>query len=575
MNLVTEPWIPVTKPDGTQRLASLLEVFTPTCQFADLAVRPHERIALMRLLICIAQAALDGPEDISAWDKAPEQLPGVVKRYLEGWIDHFELFYDPSEENKKFPFLQIDKLEKPPEPENKKEKTKKRKVGASIEQNSELAEQEETYVSIGKLDFALASGANTTLFDHLGDRDVKRFFSAQQIPLMLITFQNFSPGGTIGGGLWNKKPTSGWKEYSNTIKPGHSNHAPCLPKNMLHAFIRQSTVFGTICANLLTKKAISRHFNKPIDECWGKPIWEDFPTDPSKEASTRTYLGRLVPISRGIRLFPHGTEMLLANGLEYPTYGSKKTPFWREVTSTERHNKDKTERILLSAATDKAIWRELSALIIFREGDDVGGALSLRNLKDDEDCDLWVGALIADKASILDTVESVLHVPANMRTDIGCTTYNEEVRLAEKLEGLLKSAIREYRKQFDGEFSKIDDPDLPKKKKAKLEQRIKSIALSVATRHYWTAVEKLRPLLMAHIACIGTTAEAVMQTQKIWKTAVRKAAHESYRLACGQETPRQMRAFALGWAKLVSKPKDQSADQNADTETPETEETEA
>lgn len=60
MNLVTEPWIPVVGIDGGHRLASLEQVFAEGRQFADLAVRPHERIALMRLLICIAQAALDG-----------------------------------------------------------------------------------------------------------------------------------------------------------------------------------------------------------------------------------------------------------------------------------------------------------------------------------------------------------------------------------------------------------------------------------------------------------------------------------------------------------------------------------
>jgi CRISPR system Cascade subunit CasA len=104
MNLVTEAWIPVVKLDGTPCTASLLEVFTQGREFADLAVRPHERIALMRLLICIAQAALDGPKDIDAWDKAPELLPDAAKQYLEKWRDSFELFYDPNDEKKSIHF---------------------------------------------------------------------------------------------------------------------------------------------------------------------------------------------------------------------------------------------------------------------------------------------------------------------------------------------------------------------------------------------------------------------------------------------------------------------------------------
>jgi len=43
-------------------------------QIQDLAVRPHERIALMRLLICIAQSALDGPEDYDDWNGCRPRL---------------------------------------------------------------------------------------------------------------------------------------------------------------------------------------------------------------------------------------------------------------------------------------------------------------------------------------------------------------------------------------------------------------------------------------------------------------------------------------------------------------------
>jgi CRISPR system Cascade subunit CasA len=96
---------------------------------------------------------------------------------------------------------------------------------------------------------------------------------------------------------------------------------------------------------------------------------------------------------------------------------------------------------------------------------------------------------------------------------------------------------------------------------------------ATATRHYWTAVEKLRPLLMAHVETIGTTAEAVEKTRKTrneWRKAVHGAAREAYRLACGQDTPRQMRAFALGWSKLFAKPKTES-EQPEETETEETE----
>ena len=93
MNLVTEPWIPILRLDGKSDVASLQQVFTEGNQYADLAVRPHERIALMRLLICIAQAALDGPADIDGWDKVPEKLPESAAKYLNDKQEVFELFH--------------------------------------------------------------------------------------------------------------------------------------------------------------------------------------------------------------------------------------------------------------------------------------------------------------------------------------------------------------------------------------------------------------------------------------------------------------------------------------------------
>ncbi len=55
---------------------------------------------------------------------------------------------------------------------------------------------------------------------------------------------------------------------------------------------------------------------------------------------------------------------------------------------------------------------------------------------------------------------------------------------------------------------------------------------------------------MAHIEAIGT--DAVIPTREAWRKMLFKAAIEAYRIACGQETPRQIRAFAKGWQKLTN-----------------------
>lgn len=534
MNLVTEAWIPVTTPDGAHRLASLLEVFTPACKFVDLAVRPHERIALMRLLICIAQAALEGPTN-KEWNAAPKNLPEATDRYLNQWLDSFNLF-DP-----KKPFLQIPTIEK---------LAKNSKADA----DGEISD----LTSVSKLDFSLATGNNTTLFDHGGFATASRSFEPASLALMLLTFQQFSPGGLIAKVRWDGKETS-----------KSSAHAPCTPASMLHTFLRANTLYDTLCANLLSKETVKRHFNA-VGDCWGKPIWELMPSNVDDKLAmvnaTETYLGRLVPLTRLCRLQTNGNSVMLGNGLAYPAYPD----FSPETSATLVINRRQQERQLLGAGA-KAIWRELPALIVSRkQNGEAGGALALENLSDDRDFDIWVGALLTNKASILDTVESVFHIPANMQTNVGRDTYDEEVRWAEAIASKLAWAVETYRDQIDrGWEGRVKMAGANK-------NQLRGQLHATATRHYWTAVEKLRPLLMDHIQVIGTTAEAMEETQKRWRKTVRSAAYESYKLACGQETPRQMRAFALGWAKLVSRPKkDQNTDQNADTETPETEETEA
>jgi CRISPR system Cascade subunit CasA len=83
---------------------------------------------------------------------------------------------------------------------------------------------------------------------------------------------------------------------------------------------------------------------------------------------------------------------------------------------------------------------------------------------------------------------------------------------------------------------------------------------SSATSHYWTAIEKQLPLLMTHIEAIGT--DSAIPTREAWRKMLFFAACEAYKIACGQETPRQMRAFAKGWQKLTSTRDERESDNN-------------
>jgi CRISPR system Cascade subunit CasA len=56
---------------------------------------------------------------------------------------------------------------------------------------------------------------------------------------------------------------------------------------------------------------------------------------------------------------------------------------------------------------------------------------------------------------------------------------------------------------------------------------------------------------LTHIEAIGT--DDAMPTREAWRKMLFVTACEAYRSACGQETPRQIRAFAKGWQRLTSK----------------------
>lgn len=548
MNLVTDPWIPVLNASGESATASLTQIFTDVSSYRDLAVRPHERVALMRLLICIAQAALNGPKDYEEWCLAPDKLPSAAGQYLAANQGAFNLF-DPEK-----PFMQVASLMKPKKEIPKSSSTKKEKAVVPADTADKT---DEALTSVSKLDFSLATGDNTTLFDHQATGEDKRSFPLSALALMLVTFQCFSPGGTIGVAMWGQTPTRGWSSYP-TIKSGHSSHGPCLPKNMLHAFIRRVALFDTICANLLTQESVAQQFNKQVSECWGAPLWEAFPSGPSEDTSTWTYLGRLVPLTRSILIRQRDQQMLLANGLDYPTF-EEGVP--AEASATVVVNKKEQKRQLLSASF-KAIWRELPSLIVNRKRDTAGGAITLLNLPENESFDLWVGALIADKANVLDTVEAVLHVPAKMRTGVGRSTYEKGVEWSEQLAGKLEWAVETYRGEVDRGWE-------GRLKAAKDKRELKRKLHANATRHFWTAVEKVRWLLLAHVEAIGTSAKEVERTRKAWRREVHRAARDSYKLACGQNTSRQIRAFALGWAKLFTPPK--APEEIQETETAEME----
>jgi len=505
MNLTTEPWIPVVWDNGKPGVVSLADAFSCGHEIRDLSVRPHERIALMRLLICVTQAALDGPADGEDWKTCRPRIVPCVLDYLKCWQHAFELFGNGQR------FLQVIQLLK--------------------------QKDDDEGNSLSKLDITLATGNNSTLFDNAGGAD--RPFNPSQLALNLLAFQCFSPGGRIGVALWMGKETLG---------KGSSHHAPCIAGSMLHAIIRGQNMLETLHLNLLSKRQVEQLYGK---NRWGQPPWERPPAGPADAKAvanaTATYLGRLVPLSRAVRFEEDGGAMILANGLRFPPY-----PEWREPTSTAlvRTIRGHPERIVLRASLDRSPWRELHSLTVKTISQNTnGGPLALQNLADDAPFDLWAGGLVADQAKPLDTVESVFHLPGAMLTDPGQQTYAAGVRYADDMEFRLRRAVSVYHKELG---NNLDRTELREQR-----QRVRS----KATFQFWTDVERHVSDLLAVAANPAVLGLDNAWHKTDWGQAVWRAALAAFERACPHETARQIRAYTLGRRALFETPAQQQTEE--------------
>jgi CRISPR system Cascade subunit CasA len=312
---------------------------------------------------------------------------------------------------------------------------------------------------------------------------------------------------------------------------------------MIHAFLRGGSLFESVHLNLPSREDI--RFLYGVTNI-GSPLWESVPTSPDDKPSiknaTETYLGRLVPMSRFIRLDRSGASMLLGAGLPYPTF-TDGFPAEPTATVVVRKTQEQEKPTVLSFRPSRAIWRELAAIMIKRTAEGTGGPLSLRAIRDGGKCDVIVGALARDQANIVDSIESVFSVPEQLTTPIGVSAYDAEVKTAETNFGRLSRAVETYRAALDGGW----DGRLKKAgaKKGELKAKLHAAAAS----HYWTTVETNLPLLMSYIEALGT--DAVESTRDTWRNMLFACARDAYRTACGQETPRQIRAFAEGWTRIV------------------------
>ncbi|MGW5351049.1 type I-E CRISPR-associated protein Cse1/CasA [Streptomyces sp. NPDC004031] len=103
-DLVSQPWIPVQRTDGTTAELSLRDVFAEAGSLRRLVGDvPTQEFALLRLLLAILHDAVDGPQELDDWGRLWESGEpfAAVPDYLERHRGRFDLLHPEQ------PFFQV------------------------------------------------------------------------------------------------------------------------------------------------------------------------------------------------------------------------------------------------------------------------------------------------------------------------------------------------------------------------------------------------------------------------------------------------------------------------------------
>ncbi len=501
VNLVTHPWIPVVGLDGKGRLACLQDVFRDGGSLADLSLQPQDRISVLNLLICVAQRSLDGPKGRADHAACREHIGPAALDYLaRPEISRcFELLGGGPR------FLQIHGKGNP------------------------------GTVSLGKLGGVDENGS--LLFQPSMTAETPR--DPAWVALRLLAFQNYAPGGKVGGA----------EMQGSRLAPVSGSAGPRRDMNSVHGFLRGSDLLATIWANLVPLDAL------PAGQDFGQPTWEllgrlaepFLHRIPEEDSGNRSYLGRLVPLSRAIWVDEGLTQCELTVGIEYPGFTlGVRDPSVTVRTSRSRQGQESLALVGCARGGEmQQVWREIPAVLaVGSPGAQERGPLAFSGAGCVENAgemvDIWMGGVGGDQANTIDFFESSYRVPAGVLRD-------------DSQHAVWRRAFESGVAKADGKLSEVQFkidlwcghafPGSGPKEIARISRSRKTDA----ARHFWSILQKHHGMLVeeANAALLSPAKTLDASDGAPWPRLVDKTAEEAFAAVCPSTGRCQLRATAL------------------------------
>lgn len=482
LNLCTDPWLPVRLCSGDFVRVSLEDFFSELKEISDLILAAHERISIMRLLICIAQRAINGPCDREEWDECKELFASKAVQYLKEWRHAFNLIGED---------------------------------GAFLQPSGVEANKTEDWKDLSAISMSSAEGNTPSLFDNSAGS--KRGVELYQIAIDLLTFQNFAPGGTIGVTMWAGKQTG-------KKSPDSAAGGPCSPSSAVHLFVCGENMLETIWYNLCTCDEFEHYRNG-----MGRPVWEQMPNSfadiESIDNATTTYLGRLVPLSRIVKVSLDGEKCLVAKGLLFPVWSDDKKLLFYESSMSIVTEKDGNRKIV-GADIDRAMWRNLPS-ILHRFSQDYKSFSSLGEQELPNHYGIWIGALVLDQAKVLGTMEDYYeHLD---RCCVGISADKRQatlMQMSDKGLFLIKKALISY---YSYQGSSFDN---------------KKQVFAQTERIFWNQLTAHKKTYLNCLSVHDMFSDEFKNNKLLWANIIQRAAGYTFDMYAPHLTERQLASWA-------------------------------